>query len=90
MGPMRSIFLQTCSLRAIENATWSVVNHILSEENMWFFIPEDEIRPTMEAYVKWAKEFKLDDKSLLRVRLLCNIVIYLQFIYIHLVLASNF
>mmetsp|Transcript_63398 Transcript_63398/g.143000 ORF Transcript_63398/g.143000 Transcript_63398/m.143000 type:complete len:115 (+) Transcript_63398:673-1017(+) len=35
---------------------------------MWFFVGEEDMRGTLDAYANWVKEFKLDDKSPIKVR----------------------
>lgn len=46
---------------------WSPVESLLSKENLWVFVPEDEIRPTIEVYAAWVKEFKLDETAAIKV-----------------------
>lgn len=29
--------------------------------NLWFFVPQDDMRPVLEAYTKWVKENKLEE-----------------------------
>jgi len=31
---------------------------------MWFFVPEEEFRPTLETYAAWVKEFKLEESPI--------------------------
>lgn len=39
------------------------MNKAISNENMFFFIPEGEAKPTFEAFQKWQKEIKRTDES---------------------------
>mmetsp|Transcript_32659 Transcript_32659/g.59636 ORF Transcript_32659/g.59636 Transcript_32659/m.59636 type:complete len:232 (+) Transcript_32659:58-753(+) len=50
--------------RAIEGGSWSAAADALSQENMWFFVPEEEFRPTLETYAAWVKEFKLEESPI--------------------------
>jgi hypothetical protein len=29
--------------------------------NLWFFVPQEDMRPVLEAYSKWVKENKLEE-----------------------------
>lgn len=45
---------------AIEGTEWSVVGDLCKESTVWFFV-KDDIKGTVEAYKKFAKEHKRDE-----------------------------
>jgi len=53
----------TLMRRAVDGTDWATAVDVTTKENMWFFVGEEDMRGTLDAYANWVKEFKLDDKS---------------------------
>lgn len=56
----------TLMRRACEGTDWAASGELTTKENMWFFVNEDEMRGSLDAYSDWVKEFKLDEKCPLK------------------------
>eukprot|EP01038_Epipyxis_sp_PR26KG_P006224 gene6224-8577_t len=53
-----SIVKNAIMRKSIENTPFSVMKDQLKNENLFFFVPEGEAKPTYEAFKKWQKEVK--------------------------------
>lgn len=50
----------TLMKRAIEGTDWSVIGDLCTQSSVWFFV-KDDIKGTVDAYKKFAKEHKRDE-----------------------------
>jgi len=48
---------------ALEGTSFEALGDTITNENMFFFIPEGEARKTFEEFKKWQKETKRDDQG---------------------------
>jgi large subunit ribosomal protein L10 len=49
---------------AVKETPFEPIAETIKNENMFFFIPEGEAKPTYEGYKRWAKEIKRTDPEL--------------------------
>ena len=57
-GITASIVKNALMRKAVEGTNFAVLADNLKQENMFFFIPEGQARPSFDAFKKWQKEIK--------------------------------